>query len=166
MPVVEAAPLRGSFAALLSWRTLVLAGVVGLAITLVLPSIRVYSQQQAELHALQAERDDAQGEVDNLTAQIARWDDPAFVVAQARERLAYVFPGETPFRVVDPEYVTAAPANPDASADQAAQGPWFTALWNSVTEVGDATVPPPPAPASPDPTDADGDPLTTVDFGG
>ena len=91
----------------MSWKSLVFAGVVALAIALVLPSIRVYLGQQEELAQLRAERDDAQAEVDDLTAQIARWNDPAYVVAQARERLAYVLPGETPFRVIDPEFVTA-----------------------------------------------------------
>src|SRR5665811_2254179 len=105
-PAIQAAPARGPFAAVMSWRTLVLAGVLGLAFALVWPSARVYMDQRTQINALRAERDTAQTQVGDLNAQLDRWNDPAFVVAQARERLAYVFPGETPYRVVDPEAVS------------------------------------------------------------
>lgn len=166
-PLVQAAPVRGSWGAMLSWKTLVLVLVLGLAVALVLPSLRVYTQQQAELGALHAERDAARAEVDDLTAQIARWNDPAFVVAQARERLAYVFPGETPFRVVDPEFVSVAgSASGTAAKDDADARPWFATMWGSIIEVGEG----PPLPAVEDtppeePVDEKA-PLTTVDFGG
>lgn len=131
---------------MLSWRTLVLAGVLGLAFTLVWPSLRVYNEQRASNSALVAERDAAQAEVDDLDAQLARWQDPAFVVAQARERLAYVYPGETPYRVVDPEVARPAAVG---SVDEAANGdatdgePWFDRMWASVESAG--AVPQPPA---------------------
>ncbi|MCB2411896.1 hypothetical protein LGT39_03415, partial [Demequina sp. TTPB684] len=56
---IQAAPVRGSLAAVLSWRTLVLAGVLGLAFALVWPSVRVYLDQRAEIADLAAERDAA-----------------------------------------------------------------------------------------------------------
>lgn len=138
-PAVAPAPVRGSLAAVLSWRTLVLAGVLGLAFALVWPSIRVYNEQRASNSALLAERDAAQAQVDDLNAQLARWQDPAFVVAQARERLAYVYPGETPYRVVDPEVARPAAVG---SVDAAANGdvtdgePWFDRMWGSVKSAG------------------------------
>lgn len=170
-PVIEPAPVKGSWAAVLSWKSLVLAAVVGLSIALVLPSFRAYLDQRAELAELRAQRDQAQAEVEDLTAQVARWDDPAYIVAQARERLAYVFPGETPYRVVDPELVTS-PAPGSAAAmrepDAEEQIAWFDAMWASVKEVGEGpsmtAVPEPEAPA-PQPS-ADGEQLTSVDFGG
>jgi cell division protein FtsB len=151
----------------MSWRTLVLVCIIALAAALVLPSLRVYIDQQQELAALRAERDAAHAEVDDLTAEIARWDDPAFIVAQARERLAYVFPGETPYRVVDPEFVTA--SAPDSAAGLAESDPteglpWYDAMWGSVLAVGDehrgVAVTPSEAPAS------ESEQLTPVDFGG
>lgn len=126
---------------MLSWRTLVLAGVVGLAFALVLPSVRVYLDQRAQINDLQAERDAAQTQVDDLNAQLERWNDPAFVVAQARERLAYVFPGETPYRVVDPEVARpAAVGSVDAvraGETGATEGPWYHTMWASIQEVGE-----------------------------
>jgi len=143
---IQAAPARGSFAAVLSWRTLVLAGVLGLAFALVWPSARVYMDQRSQINDLRAERDTAQTEVDDLNAQLARWNDPPFVVAQARERLAYVFPGETPYRVVDPEVARPA-AEGSVDAVRAGEtdvndGPWYDKMWASIQTVGEG----PPAP--------------------
>lgn len=145
--------MRGSLAAVLSWRTLVLAGVLGLAFALVWPSVRVYLDQRAEIADLAAERDAARTEVDDLDAQLARWNDSAFVVAQARERLAYVFPGETPYRVVDPEF-----ARPvaEGSLDAVRAGdtviddePWYDTMWASIAEAGAEPKAPMRPPTSP-----------------
>ena len=116
-----------------------LAGVLGLAFALVWPSVRVFREQQVALVELRAERDAAQAEVDDLNAQLTRWQDPAYVVAQARERLAYVFPGETPYRVVDPEVARPAAEGSvaaDADRDHDVEGPWFDRLWASVEAAG------------------------------
>ncbi|GIG53645.1 hypothetical protein Dac01nite_03970 [Demequina activiva] len=125
---------------MLTWRTAVIAGVVALAFAVVAPSVRAYMDQQVMLDGLRAEAATAQAEVDDLEADVARWDDPAFVVAQARERLAYVFPGETPYRVIDPESVTgpvdgspAAERAPDALTGAA----WYDRLWGSVIDAGE-----------------------------
>jgi len=167
-PRIEAAPPRGSWTAAMSAKAIVLACILALAAALVVPSLRVYLDQQRELAQLRAERDAAREEVEDLTAELARWDDPAFVVAQARERLAYVFPGETPYRVIDPEFVTA--SAPDSAAGMAetdpnAGAPWYDSLWGSVVTVGegpDVDV----RPSVPAPSDEEVRQLTTVDFGG
>ncbi len=148
-----------------------LAGVLGLAFTLVWPSIRVFNEQRASNAALVAERDAAQAQVNDLNAQLARWQDPAYVVAQARERLAYVYPGETPYRVVDPEVARPAAAG---SADAAANGdvtgatPWFDRMWSSVKAAGAEPKASAPSPGPTAPTSA-GDqvaPLPNVELGG
>jgi len=113
--------------------------VIVLALAVLLPSVRVYFTQQESLRELRAERDVAATQVEELTDDLARWDDPAFVVAQARERLAYVFPGETAYRVVDPELVE--PADPGATGaieapDTTVISPWYTTLWESVETAG------------------------------
>jgi len=135
----------------LSWRTAVLAVVVVLALAVLLPSLRVYFSQQESLQQLSAEKDQAAAEVDDLTNDLGRWDDPAYVVAQARERLGYVFPGETAYRVVDPEIVTS--ENEDVSGaiespDTSVVNPWYTTLWDSIEEAGaNSKDGPTPAPA-------------------
>ena len=128
-----------------------LAVVVVLALAVLLPSLRVYFSQQENLRDLRAERDQATTDVSDLQDDLARWDDPAYVVAQARERLAYVFPGETPYRVVDPEIVQTE-TEPDSSAIEkpvtVEQSPWYTTLWDSIEEAGNPTsATPAPSPA-------------------
>ena len=67
----------------------------------------------------------------------------AYVAAQARERLAYVLPGETAYRVSDPQTVpdapTAAPTAPtsvDGVLPTGSTEPWYTRIWASVLVAG------------------------------
>jgi cell division protein FtsB len=167
-PRIEPAKPRGSWAAMLTWRTALLAGVVILALAVLMPTLRVYFTQQEELSELRAELNQARAEVDDLEAQVARWDDPAFIVAQARERLAYVFPGETPYRVIDPEFVTThaegSPAS-DRATEAVADGVWYEVMWDSIMVAGDGE----PVEVEEEEVDVDVDDpeqLTDVDFGG
>ncbi|PKQ25834.1 MAG: septation ring formation regulator EzrA [Actinobacteria bacterium HGW-Actinobacteria-4] len=152
---------------MVTWRGAVLVGVVILSLAVLLPTLRVYIDQQGELRALRAEVEQARDEVDHLESEVARWDDPAFVVAQARERLAYVFPGETPYRVIDPEFVTTHAQGSPAAADNPAQGSqalWYDVMWTSMLVAGNGD--PDLAPAVEPERDSDeAAPLTDVDFG-
>jgi len=131
-----------SAASSMSWRAVVLTAVMALALAVMVPSARAYLKQQETLQDLQGQVVDAQAQVDELQGQAARWNDPAYVVAQARDRLVYVLPGETPYRVVDPEFVIdpAASDNPPANAGlpgvTAPVRPWFATLWGSIERAG------------------------------
>ncbi|WP_156156056.1 FtsB family cell division protein [Demequina maris] len=140
---IEPAKARGSWVSAMSWRLVVIIGVVVLAAAVVLPSLRAYFRQQEELASLRAEAVTAQESVDDLTAQVKRWDDPAYVEAQARERIKYVYPGETPYQVLDPETVEGAAEGSPAAEDPDEideSGTWYTRLWDSVETAGDAKV--------------------------
>ncbi|WP_062071580.1 FtsB family cell division protein [Demequina sediminicola] len=158
---------------MLTWRTGVIVLVVILSFVVVTPTVRAYWDQQATLEDLRVEAAQAQAEVDDLNAHVARWEDPAYVVAQARERLTYVFEGETPYRVVDPEFVTDGLTEDDAEGTSADAGsaftPWYDSLWDSVIDAGGEPVVedvgPSPEPAPQD-SDDEESPLTDVDFGG
>ncbi|MFV0633803.1 septum formation initiator family protein [Demequina sp.] len=144
VPRIDPSRPKGSWTAMVTWRSAVLLVVVGLAFALVAPSVRAYMDQEAMLESLRTEAADARAEVEDLEANVARWDDPAYVVAQARERLAYVLPGETPFRVIDPETVTGhAEGSPAAERDPEALtgATWYDRLWGSVVDSGEATAP-------------------------
>lgn len=122
----------------MSWRAVVLTGVMALALAVMVPSVRAYLKQQETLQDLQGKVIDAQAQVDDLQGQVARWNDPAYVIAQARDRLIYVLPGETPYRVVDPEFVPD-PSAPAADAPTKATEPvlpWFATLWGSIERAG------------------------------
>ena len=124
----------------MSWRVVVLVLVLVLALAVVLPSLRAYTRQNDRVAELRAEEAREAAEVADLQAELARWDDPAYVMAQARERLAYVLPGETPYKVLDPQTVTGpveATPSPGGSVVRNA-APWYAVVWGSIASPGGA----------------------------
>lgn len=148
---------------MMTWRVALLLVVIALAIAVALPSVRAYLNQQETLGELRAEAQAGREEVEDLTAEVARWEDPAYLIAQARERLTFVFPGETPYRVVDAEVVDGpAAGSPAAEREPAALAgaPWYDRLWGSVLEAGENTASTPAteqAPTAPETSPPPGD---------
>ena len=131
-------------------RRVAILGVLALVVAVALsPFVRAWVDQRQELAALRADIADSQERVEDLDAQLGRWDDDAYVIAQARERFTYVMPGEVGYVVLDESVAEQDAADPTSAAarDVAAErGTWFAALWSSLelaagTETGD--VPPP-----------------------
>lgn len=138
-------------------RSLVLAVTLLFGFTIVFPTVRVYLGQQARLSALETVVTASEQHEKDLQGELDRWSTDAYVAAQARERLGYVLPGETAYRVIDPETVVEAPVvqstDPEASSGAVlpiggAVAPWYTTIWDSVTLAGASEVVPAPAPAS------------------
>jgi cell division protein FtsB len=108
---------------------IVVCVLAALAVTLAVP-IRELLTQRAEIDSLSDEVAAAQVRVDDLTDRVADWQDPAFVAAQARTRLHFVFPGEVGYVVLGADD---RPLDPDAiPAEEAAEQPWFAKAWDSV----------------------------------
>ena len=125
-------------------RVLVFGLVLLLAFVLVYPTLHSYLGQQVALDRLRSQVEDARQRNADLEADLERWDDPAYVTAQARERLSFVMPGEQAFRVVDPETVPAAPPpeeGPTTGLDEGSTLPWYATLWESVEVAGDTAAP-------------------------
>lgn len=127
---------------------------------MLLPTLRGYLGQRAELQTMRSDLAAAEERQDELEFQLGRWKDDAFVASQARERLAYVYPGETAFRVLDPESVLPS-VNPDTGKAVedgildvgSASTPWYSAIWDSVAVAGEVEPVGEVAPATPDGTD-------------
>ena len=64
-------------------------------------SLRAYLQQRAHIGDLKAQIAEREAEHRRLEREKQRWQDPAYVEAQARERFGYVMPGETSYVVLD-----------------------------------------------------------------
>ena len=75
---------------------LIVLGVVVLS-----PSLRVLAEQQQQIAQLEAELAAVDQEVQALEEQLERWSDRAFVEAQARSRLMFVYPGDITYLVID-----------------------------------------------------------------
>lgn len=119
----------------LSGRFIALIVITVLMVLAVLPSINTYIQQQAEISELQADIDRRKEEQEQLHAEIARWDDPAYVKQQARDRINLVMPGERKYLVIGdlPETETEPAESPhDVRADL----PWADALFDSIRRAG------------------------------
>jgi cell division protein FtsL len=125
---------------LFSVRALVLLIVLAVAFILVFPTLRQYLNQQVQLQQSRAEVAAAQQRNEDLQAELDRWSDPAYVEAQARERLAFVMPGEQALRVADPETVPEQSSSADASDGPAVEAdptrPWYAQIWDSVQVAG------------------------------
>lgn len=103
--------------------------LAALAVTLAIP-VRAWLSQRAEIAALEADVAAAQTRVADLEKELEDWNDPAFVIAQARSRLHFVFPGEVGYVVLGSDD---RPITPETTAEQRSI-PWYTQLWESTRQ--------------------------------
>lgn len=108
---------------------IVVCVLAALAVTLAVP-VRELLSQQAEIASLSEEVAAAEERVDELSAQVADWNDPAFVAAQARTRLHFVFPGEVGYVVLGADDRPLEPQ--EQPLEEPVAAPWFTRAWESV----------------------------------
>ncbi|SDH13606.1 Septum formation initiator [Rhodococcus triatomae] len=117
--------------------------VLALALTLAVP-LRTYLTQRAEADRLDAERVQLEQDIAALQILEEQYSDPAYIEAQARKRLRFVKPGDTPFQVQLPgDYQE---PEKHESVDDTLTGPWYSDLWKTVSEPDalDTEEPPPP----------------------
>jgi len=56
---------------------------------------------QTQIAQLEAKLEEAKKNLESITEEKKRWDDPVYIRAQARDRLFYVVPGEISYLVLD-----------------------------------------------------------------
>jgi len=146
LPTMESAPEAWLRNIRLSGFALLAIGVLVLGIVVLAPGLRTYFEQRQQIAALQAEVAAAQAEVDGLTAEVDRWSDPAYIEAQARERIYYVYPGEFSYLVVgqpdSTDDTTAKNGAPISDEIQTTQVNWVQSLLSSVVTAGVTDAPP------------------------
>ncbi|WEV65220.1 septum formation initiator family protein [Bifidobacterium sp. ESL0764] len=107
---------------------IVVLGAIQLAAT-----FHSYALNLAELNGLKRQEAALVSQKQNLENDISRWNDNAYVTAQARERLGFVFPGEQAIHVEHPEAVTGVkPKSESAEQNEtnsdAPSLPWYREL--------------------------------------
>ncbi len=131
----------------LTGRAAVLFLVLALLVVAFAWPVREFFTQQSQLDQLRQQATETEARVNQLQALQQRWSDPAYLDAQARDRLHYVLPGETGYVVLG----TPQPTQNDAPTQT---GPppnaWFSNLWDSV-KGADHPSPAPSAPPSSQP---------------
>jgi len=135
----------------LSGFSLVMMGLLILAVLILAPTVQALVAQQQQIADQQKAVSDLTRQVSGLKEQRARWNDPSYIRAQARDRLYYVMPGEVSYLVIDDRPPAAKSSQaPVSSRLQKTQTDWVGSLFDSFLGAGltDAT----PAQLSPTPT--------------
>lgn len=116
--------------------------VVAVLILSYASSLRAYLQQRDQIRSLRSQVADYESNIAALKREKSRWKDPAYVEAQARERLLYVMPGEVGFQVIgadgkplDPVDTLSTPAQDNPGTNQQ----WWQNAWQSVVIAGRPT---------------------------
>ena len=107
--------------------------IVALGAIQLLSTFYTYAIDLSELNGLKRQEAALVAKKQELENDIARWDDKAYVAAQARERLGFVFPGEQVVRVNHPEAVTGTQSDDSSADDNTTDGgkkplPWYSEL--------------------------------------
>jgi cell division protein FtsB len=115
----------------LTTRAAILAAVIcALVLSLAYP-LKQYLAQRSSIIQLRQDNAARAAEVARLKERQRELTDPAYIKAQARQRLQYVMPGETPFVVVHQGDPPDHPARPDGERVDRSS-PWYDQLWQSV----------------------------------
>lgn len=137
-------------------RAAILAAVVCVLTLTIAGPVRTYFAQRTEMKQLKASEEQLRAQIADLEQQKVKLGDPAYIAAQARERLGFVMPGDTPYQVQLPPGA----AVPDDSGEAALPGstvpagqPWYTSLWHTIADEPHGVSPTigAPAPAAPVP---------------
>lgn len=127
-------------------RAAILAAVTCVLTLTIAGPVRTYFAQRTEMKQLTASEAELRRQIAELEQQKAKLADPAYIAAQARERLGFVMPGETPYQVQLPPTATG-PAGPSVETPTAPTvGPWYTSLWHTIADAPHSSPPPPAAP--------------------
>ncbi|HEV2779166.1 MAG TPA: septum formation initiator family protein [Actinophytocola sp.] len=105
--------------------------VCALALSVAVP-LRTYLGQRAEVEIQEQRQAELRAQVEQLEQRKAQLDDPAQVEAEARRRLRYVRPGETPY-VVELPGDHGGPGAGQPAQQSPQQQSWFETLWDTVT---------------------------------
>jgi Septum formation initiator len=108
--------------------------------------VRTYFAQRTEMDQLAASEAALRRQIADLEQKKGKLGDPAYIAAQARERLGFVMPGDVPFQVQLPPTAAVSPQPGSETAKPANNDPWYTSLWHTIADSPHG--PPTPAPGS------------------
>src|SRR6201992_893054 len=130
-------------------RAAVLAAVVCVLTLTIAGPVRTYFAPRTEMEQLSAAEAALRRQITELEQHKGKLGDPAYIAAQARERLGFVKPGDIPFQgQLPPTAGARAPRGPEAGPP-AKNDPWYTSLWHTIADNPHLAPTAPPAPAPP-----------------
>lgn len=135
-------------------RAVLLMSVLLLLLASYTSSLHAWWQQRGEIQSTKAQIAMREAAIEELTDTEARWEDPAFIEAQARERFGWVMPGEVGYRVLGADGEVQGEAPRLAEPPDPESRSWYQTLWGSTREAG---IPPEVTNERPDPDEVLGE---------
>jgi cell division protein FtsB len=132
-------------------RAAVLAAVICVLTLTIAGPVRTYFAQRTEMNQLAASEAALRRQIADLEQKKGKLADPAYIAAQARERLGFVMPGDIPFQVQLPPTAAASTQPGAETAKPANNNPWYTSLWHTIADAPHLPRGAPTPPASPAP---------------
>ncbi|MDR2748943.1 MAG: septum formation initiator family protein [Bifidobacteriaceae bacterium] len=113
-----------------SLKTIIISATVVLCAIFIFSPLQIYFKNQVELNNLQAQIAASEQTKTALGEQLERWNDKNYVIAKARERLGFVFPGEVQVSVID-DSAKDSSKQKEEKKQIANNDPWYTQIGNS-----------------------------------
>ena len=116
-------------------RAAILVVVLAMVVMSLAVPLRSWLRQGDENAALTADVAAREQRIAELEAEAAQWQDDAYVEKQARERLHWVYPGETSYIVIGEQGEQKQELLPPTGTS----GSWYERLWKTYEESAETT---------------------------
>jgi hypothetical protein len=113
-----------------------MVGLTVLGVAILAPQLKIVVEQRQQVAELQAKVDLMKKQVTAIDKQRARWEDPAYIRTQARERLYYVMPGEVNFLVINDVNIEPTRIDTPTAAVTTTDTNWVAGAFNSLLVAG------------------------------
>ena len=114
-------------------RVIALTATVAVLLISFVSSFSVYLGQQRDIAQTKDQIAQNQAQIASLQDQLQRWQDPAYIRAQARDQLGWVMPGEVGYRVIDANgQIIGGTVQTVVNQEKPASQPWYDTLWSSL----------------------------------
>lgn len=104
----------------LNLSSLALLAMIVIGVITLAPRVQTWFMQRQAIFQAQSDLEQAKKEVQQMQVERKRWEDPAYIRAQARDRLYYVMPGEVSYLVMDADGVDTSDTSGTVGAKMAA----------------------------------------------
>jgi len=122
--------------------------VIGVLVVSYASSLKAYLQQRHDIDTLTSQIAQREKAIASLQDQKNRWNDPAYLEQQAREKFGYVMPGQTAYVALDAKGNPIKPSGklsaPDSVGKPQTPTAWWSTVWGSDLIAGN-----PPATGTP-----------------
>lgn len=122
----------------LSAFSVIMLSLVVLGAWVLVPTLGTFIDQRQKIAALEASVTVSEEKIVELEQERERWDDPAYITTQARERLYYVKPGEVVFLIDNDLDATDLPREQEPVSDTLEEKPadWMPQLLRTLVSSG------------------------------